>query len=364
MKETALGPRGQIDWGHAESLAFASLLMEGVSVRLTGQDTERGTFSHRQAVLHDGTTNQNFAPLGHLPGATGAFEIYNSPLSESAVMGFEYGFSVAAPDALVLWEAQFGDFVNVAQTVIDQFLAADRAKWGQDSGLVLLLPHGYEGQGPEHSSARLERFLQLCAEGNLRVAYPSTPGQYFHILRRQALCEQRRPLVLMQPKSLLRLPEAASALDELASSRFQPVLDDPGAKPDDVRRLVFCTGKIYYDLATQQQSENVALVRIEQLYPWPHERIAAIVDRYPNTTHVVWAQEEPKNMGAWEYTAPRLRAAVGTTMPIRYIGRPERASPAEGHMSSHQEQQAAIVSEVLVVEMSAGDRRSPARAEA
>jgi 2-oxoglutarate dehydrogenase E1 component len=196
------------------------------------------------------------------------------------------------------------------------------------------------------------------------VAYPSTPGQYFHILRRQALCEQRRPLVLMQPKSLLRLPEAASALDELASSRFQPVLDDPGAKPDDVRRLVFCTGKIYYDLATQPQSENVALVRIEQLYPWPHERIAAIVDRYPNTTHVVWAQEEPKNMGAWAYTAPRLRAAVGTTMPIRYIGRPERASPAEGHMSSHQEQQAAIVSEVLVVEQSAGDRRSPARAEA
>jgi 2-oxoglutarate dehydrogenase E1 component len=232
MKDTALGRRGQIDWGHAESLAFASLLMEGVSVRLTGQDTERGTFSHRQAVLHDARTNQQFVPLGNLPGATGALEIYNSPLSEAAVMGFEYGFSVAAPDALVLWEAQFGDFVNVAQTIVDQFLAADRAKWGQDSGLVLLLPHGYEGQGPEHSSARLERFLQLCAEGNLRVAYPSTPGQYFHILRRQALCDVRRPLVLMQPKSLLRLPEAASALDELSGARFQPVLDDPAALPD------------------------------------------------------------------------------------------------------------------------------------
>jgi 2-oxoglutarate dehydrogenase E1 component len=364
MKDTALGPRGQIDWGHAESLAFAALLMDGVSVRLTGQDTERGTFSHRQAVLHDGSTNQRYTPLAHLPGATGAFEIYNSPLSETAVMGFEYGFSVAAADALTLWEAQFGDFVNVAQTIIDQFLAADRAKWGQDSGLVLLLPHGYEGQGPEHSSARLERFLQLCAEGNLRVAYPSTPAQYFHVLRRQALCETRRPLVLMQPKSLLRLPEAASALDELATSRFQPVLDDPAAEPDEVRRLVFCAGKLYYDLAMRERSPQVALVRVEQLSPWPHERIAAIVDRYPNTTHVVWAQEEPKNMGAWTYAAPRLRAAVGTTMPIRYIGRPERASPAEGYMSSHQAQQAEIIAEVLAAEQPAGERRRPARAEA
>ena len=363
-KETALGPRGQIDWGHAESLAFASLLMDGVSVRITGQDTERGTFSHRQAVLHDASTNQRFVPLGNLPGATGAFEIYNSPLSESAVMGFDYGFSVAAPDALVLWEAQFGDFVNVAQTVIDQFLAADRAKWGQDSGLVLLLPHGYEGQGPEHSSARLERFLQLCAEGNLRVAYPSTPGQYFHILRRQALCDVRRPLVLMQPKSLLRLPEAASSLDELTRSRFQMVLDDPAADPGEVRRLVFCTGKIYYDLAMQQRPPHTALVRIEQLYPWPHEAIAAIVDRYSAATHVVWAQEEPKNMGAWAFVAPRLRAAVGTAMAIRYVGRPERASPAEGYMSSHQAQQAAIVGEALGVDQGAGERRKPAGAEA
>jgi 2-oxoglutarate dehydrogenase E1 component len=364
MKDTALGQRGQIDWGHAESLAFASLLMDGISVRLTGQDAERGTFSHRQAVLHDAATNQRFTPLGHLPGATGAFEIYNSPLSETAVMGFEYGYSVAAADTIVLWEAQFGDFVNVAQTVIDQFLVADRAKWGQDSGLVLLLPHGYEGQGPEHSSARLERFMQLSAEGNLRVAYPSTPAQYFHALRRQALCETRRPLVLMQPKSLLRLPEAASALSDLSSMRFQPVIDDSTAQPDEVRRLVFCTGKIYYDLAMQERSPQVALVRVEELYPWPHEQIAAIVDRYSGATHVIWAQEEPKNMGGWSYAAPRLRAAVGTTMPIRYIGRPERASPAEGYMSSHQAQQASIVAEALDAEQVSGDRRKPARAEA
>jgi 2-oxoglutarate dehydrogenase E1 component len=364
MKDTALGQRGQIDWGHAESLAFGSLLMEGISVRLSGQDAERGTFSHRQAVLHDASTNQRYTPLAHLPGATGAFEIYNSPLSETAVMGFEYGFSVAAADALTLWEAQFGDFVNVAQTIIDQFLAADRAKWGQDSGLVLLLPHGYEGQGPEHSSARLERFLQLCAEGNLRVAYPSTPAQYFHALRRQALCETRRPLVLMQPKSLLRLPEAASALGDLTDARFQPVIDDAGARPEEVRRLVFCTGKVYYDLAMQERAPQVALVRIEELYPWPHEQIAAIIDRYANATHVVWAQEEPKNMGAWTYAAPRLRAAVGTAMPIRYVGRPERASPAEGYMSSHQSQQSAIVAEALDAEQAAGERRKPARAEA
>ncbi|HUF29542.1 MAG TPA: 2-oxoglutarate dehydrogenase E1 component [Gemmatimonadaceae bacterium] len=365
MKDTALGPRGQIDWGHAESLAFASLLMEGASVRFSGQDSERGTFSHRQAVLHDASTNQRYTPLANLPGATGAFEIYNSPLSETAVMGFEYGFSVAAPDTLVLWEAQFGDFVNVAQTVIDQFLAADRAKWGQDSGVVLLLPHGHEGQGPEHSSARLERFLQLCAESNLRVAYCSTPAQYFHVLRRQAICPVRRPLVLMQPKSLLRLPEAASSLDDLSTGRFEPVIDDAVASPDEVSRLVFCSGKIFYDLATQERSPQVALIRIEELYPWPHESIAAVVDRYPNATTVIWAQEEPKNMGAWTFAAPRLRAAVGTTMPIRYIGRPERASPAEGHTSSHQSRQAAIVSEALRVDDGAGARqKTAARAEA
>jgi 2-oxoglutarate dehydrogenase E1 component len=256
---------------------------------------------------------------------------------------------VAAADTLTLWEAQFGDFVNVAQPIIDQFIAADRAKWGQESGVVLLLPHGYEGQGPEHSSARLERFLQLCAEGNMIVAYPSTPAQYFHILRRQAKLDERRPLVLMQPKSLLRLPQAASALADLAAGRFRPVIDDPAAAEhrDAVQRLVFCTGKIYYDLALKPHGEHVALVRVEELYPWPHEEVARTVDLYPNVEEVVWAQEEPRNMGAWTYVAPRLRVSTGTVLPVRYIGRPERASPAEGYKASHDEEQARIVDEVL-----------------
>jgi 2-oxoglutarate dehydrogenase E1 component len=353
---------GGIDWGHAEALAFASLLTEGVSVRITGQDVQRGTFSHRQAVLHDVATGKKYTPLANLPQSKGVFEIYNSPLSETAVMGFEYGFSTAALDELVLWEAQFGDFANVAQTIIDQFISADRAKWGQDSGLVLLLPHGYEGQGPEHSSARLERFLQLCAEGNMVVAYPSTPGQYFHMLRRQGRTKNKRPLVLMQPKSLLRLPEAASRIEELSGGAFRPVMDDPGAKSrDGVRRLVFCTGKIYYDLiaarAEREKSagangNGVAIARVEELYPWPHEAVAAVVDQYPNIEEVVWVQEEPKNMGAWTYVSPRLRASTGNQLTVRYVGRPERASPAEGYHAAHVQEQARIVNEVLTLPQS------------
>ncbi|HJR64453.1 MAG TPA: 2-oxoglutarate dehydrogenase E1 component [Gemmatimonadaceae bacterium] len=348
-RRTAFGEGGGIDWGHAEALAWASLLVEGISVRVTGQDVERGTFSHRQAVLHDYETGRRHVPLQHVQGASGAFEIYNSPLSETAVLGFEYGYSVAAPDALVLWEAQFGDFVNVAQPIIDQYIASDRSKWGQNSGIVLLLPHGYEGQGPEHSSARLERFLQLCAEGNMRVAYPSLPAQYFHILRRQAKDADRRPLILMQPKSLLRLPQASSRLADLSSGSFQPVLDDPAAsaQPDEARRLVFCTGKLFYDLALQQHGPQVALVRVEELYPWPHDAVARVLDLYTKVEEVVWAQEEPRNMGAWSFVAPRLRAAVGNAMPIRYLGRPERASPAEGFKSSHDAEQARIIAEVL-----------------
>ncbi|HXY30022.1 MAG TPA: 2-oxoglutarate dehydrogenase E1 component [Gemmatimonadaceae bacterium] len=350
-RRPALGEKGEIDWGHAEALAWASLLMQGISVRISGQDAERGTFSHRQAVLHDYENGDTFTPLQRLPGATGVFEIYNSPLSEVAVLGFEYGYSVAAPDSLVLWEAQFGDFANVAQPIIDQFIAPDRAKWGQDSAVVLLLPHGYEGQGPEHSSARLERFLQLCAEDNLRVAYPSSPAQYFHILRRQAMLAERRPLVLMQPKSLLRLPAAASRLSDLVSGRFHPVLDDPAAPTprDNIRRVVFCTGKIYYDLSSRERTTPVALVRVEELYPWPHQEIARVLDLYPGVEEVVWAQEEPRNMGAWSFVSPRLRGAVGNAMPIRYVGRPERASPAEGYASTHAEQQARIVTEALTV---------------
>ena len=351
---------GGIDWGHAEALAFASLLMQGVSIRLSGQDAERGTFSHRQAVLHDVETGQTYTPLADLPQATGDFEIFNSPLSETAVMGFEYGFSTAAPQDLVLWEAQFGDFANVAQPIVDQFLSADRAKWGQGSGLVLLLPHGYEGQGPEHSSARLERYLQLCAENNMIVGYPSTPAQYFHVVRRQALRRDKRPLVLMQPKSLLRLPAAASKLEDLANGSFRPVIEDPSASEhrDEVRRLVFCTGKLYYDLVAEEHPAQVAIVRIEELYPWPQE-LAELVDRYPNVDEVVWAQEEPRNMGAWTYVSPRLRADIGTIVTLRYVGRPERASPAEGYHNDHVVEQARIVKEALTPSP-AGKRRAGA----
>ncbi|MDQ6830059.1 MAG: 2-oxoglutarate dehydrogenase E1 component, partial [Gemmatimonadota bacterium] len=348
-RRAAMGASGPIDWGHAESLALASLVAEGISVRMSGQDIERGTFSHRQVVLHDHENGATYTPLQHVPSATGTFEIYNSPLSETAVLGFEYGYSVAATDTLTVWEAQFGDFVNVAQPIIDQFIAADRAKWGQNSGVVLLLPHGYEGQGPEHSSARLERFLQLCAEGNLRVAYPSTPAQYFHILRRQAKGTERRPLILMQPKSLLRLERAAVKLNDLASGGFLPVIDDPSSsgRRERVRRIAFCTGKIYYDLISAEQTAHAAIVRVEELYPWPHDAIRALLEQYPAVEEVVWAQEEPRNMGAWTFVAPRLRGAIGNMMPLRYVGRPERASPAEGYMQSHQEQQMRIVADVL-----------------
>ena len=353
-RRPALAAEGGVDWGHAEALAWASLLVSGTAVRISGQDAERGTFSHRQAVLHDHESGKTYTPLQHLAEDAAPFEIYNSPLSEVAVLAFEYGYSVASRNTLVLWEAQFGDFANVAQPIIDQFISSDGAKWGQDSGVVMLLPHGYEGQGPEHSSARLERFLQMCAENNMRVAYPSTPAQYFHILRRQALGAQRRPLVLMQPKSLLRLPLAASHLSDLVSGTFKPVIDDPIASqnPANVRRLVLCTGKIYYDLlasaeANEGSTEHVAIVRLDELYPWPHEALAQILDRYADIDEVVWTQEEPRNMGAWSFVSPRLRGAVGNAMTIRYIGRPERASPAEGYAAPHAEQQARLVAETL-----------------
>ncbi|MGQ0639833.1 MAG: 2-oxoglutarate dehydrogenase E1 component [Gemmatimonadaceae bacterium] len=349
-RREALGEGGGIDWGHAEALAFASILADGTHVRFTGQDSERGTFSHRHAVLHDTENGATYIPLQHLPNAVGTFEIYNSPLSEISVLGFEYGYSTADVKALVLWEAQFGDFVNAAQPVIDQFIAADRAKWGQDSSVVLLLPHGYEGQGPEHSSARLERFLQLCAEGNLRVAYPTTPAQYFHVLRRQAKLPNKRPLVLMQPKSMLRLAQAAARLEQLANGRFECVIDDPVVqRREEISRLVLCTGKIYYELAAPERPNHVAVVRVEELYPWPHEEVSAAVDRYANVSEIVWAQEEPKNTGAWTYVAPRLRAAVGNALPIRYVGRPERASPAEGFANLHQVEQARIVADAFAM---------------
>ncbi|GJG87130.1 2-oxoglutarate dehydrogenase E1 component [Gemmatimonadetes bacterium T265] len=372
-RAAALGEKGGIEWGQAEQLAFASLVTEGVSVRLTGQDAERGTFGHRNAVLHDPRDGRTYTPLANLRGRRGAFEVYNSPLTETAVMAFDYGFSVAAPDALTLWEGQYGDFVNVAQTIIDQFLVADRAKWGQDSGLVLLLPHGYEGGGPEHSSARLERFLQLAAEDNMTVAYPGTPAQYFHVLRAQARRAPRRPLVLMQPKSLLRLPAAASRLAELSEGAWQPVVDRgalDGRDARSVRRVVLCTAKTFYDLTQQDVPSAVAVVRVDQLYPFPADELRAVLARYAGAREVVWAQEEPQNMGAWAFVAPRLTGLLGTAAGgtrLRYTGRPERASPAEGYESAHKAEQARIVAEALAVPDDAVDGEattSPVEVEA
>jgi 2-oxoglutarate dehydrogenase E1 component len=341
-----------LDWGHAETLAFGSLVREGIPVRLTGQDAERGTFSHRHAVLHDAETGKKFVPLDTLSSAR--FETYNSPLTETAVIGFEYGYSVAADTDAVLWEAQFGDFVNVAQVMIDQFISSGLTKWGQYSRLSLLLPHGHEGQGPEHSSARLERFLQLCAENNMRVTYPTTPAQYFHMLRRQALRRPERPMIVMTPKSLLRHPMATSTVSELTKGGFRHVIADPSVEDTAaVTRLVLCTGKIYYDIQShilRKEADQVAIGRIELLYPFPAPAIAALLELYPNVTEVVWAQEEPRNMGALTFIGPRLRTAVPRKVQLSYAARPERASPAEGKTSGHTESQNAIVIDALGVE--------------
>jgi 2-oxoglutarate dehydrogenase E1 component len=342
--------QGGIDWGQGESLAFASLLVEGIPVRLTGQDTERGTFSHRHDVLHDVETGETFTPIQHLEEAQASFELYNSPLSEAAAMGFEYGYSVAAPEALVLWEAQFGDFVNNAQGIIDQFIVAGLSKWGQTSRLTLLLPHGYEGNGPEHSSARLERFLQLAAQENIRIANPTTAAQYFHLVRRQALDPAARPLVVMTPKGLLRLKQASSTLDDLAEGAFQPVLDDAVADKEQVRRLVLCSGKVYYDLAGHELRESathVAIARIEQLYPFPVEEKAALVASYPHLAEVVWAQEEPQNMGPWRAIRHRLEENLPEGVGLRYVGRSWRASPSEGYPTAHLREQDRIIREAL-----------------
>ena len=338
---------GGIDWGQAESLAFASLLVEGIPIRLTGQDTERGTFSHRHAVLHDVNTGETYAPLQHLTDAASSMEIYNSPLSEYACLGFEYGYSVAAPEALVLWEAQFGDFVNGAQIVIDQFIVAGMAKWRETTRLTLLLPHGYEGNGPEHSSARLERFLQLAAQENIRVANPSTSAQYFHLVRHQALDPVGRPLVVMTPKGLLRLKQASSRLADLSEGHFAPVLDDPNAARDEVIRLVVCSGKVYYDVVGHEQragAGHVAVARLEQLYPFPVEAYARLVGSYPALQEVVWVQEEPQNMGAWRTIRHRLEAPG---KPLRFVGRPWRASPSEGYPTAHLVEQDRIVREAF-----------------
>lgn len=341
-----------VDWAFAELLAFASVAKEGHHVRLSGQDCRRGTFSSRHAVLRDFNTGAALHLLNQVGDGQQPVEVINSPLSEQGVLGFEFGYSVADPDALILWEAQFGDFVNGAQIIIDQFLVASEAKWKQCSNLVLLLPHGYEGQGPEHSSARPERFLQLCGNLNIQVAIPTTPSQYFHILRRQAVREFRKPLILMTPKSLLRHPKVQSPLVNFAKSAFDEVLDDETIRDHkNCERLVVCTGKIYYDLIEAREKANlpneIPVVRCEQLYPFPSKNLRKVLGSYPNLKEVLWAQEEPINMGAWNFVRPRLRDIVKVSKGVTYVGRGGAGTTAEGSQKAHQKEQLRIVQEAL-----------------
>ncbi len=362
-----------MDWGAAEAIAFGSLLVDGFRVRLSGQDSGRGTFSHRHAVVHDYVTGEGYTPLNalakpaqsspvadpvvidnaltqqiHEPVADVDFQVYDSLLSEYGVLGFEYGYAVADPGALVAWEAQFGDFMNGAQIIIDQFISSAEEKWGQHSGLVLLLPHGYEGQGPEHSSARLERFLTLCAEGNMQVIYPTTPAQYFHALRRQMKNNPRKPLIVTTPKSLLRHPMAVSRIEDLTNGRFEPVLHDI-ATSDEVKRVIITSGKVYYDLKTARDKANakVAILRLEQYYPFPQPILAEALKGYPNATEVVWVQEEPRNMGAWPFLREHLESVLSANQKLMYVGRPKAAAPATGSHHRHEDQQKALVEKAL-----------------
>ena len=341
--------RGAVDWAFAESLAFGSLLLEDTPVRLSGQDSRRGTFSQRHAVLIDQHTGQPWIPLNNLAPDQAQFCVYDSLLSEAAVLGFDYGYSLDEPMMLIMWEAQFGDFANGAQVIIDQFIASAESKWGRGSGLVMLLPHGYEGQGPEHSSARLERYLQLCAEDNIQVVVPSTPAQYFHLLRRQVRRNFRMPLIVMTPKSLLRRKEAVSPVEQLVVGQYHDVLDDP-ASPDRARRMVLCSGKVYYDLVAKRaevgQEREVAIVRLEQLYPWPAAELKRVLDRYPAVREWVWVQEESQNMGAWSFVAPRLAELVGS--PFQYVGRDASASPATGSKLVHDREQSELVEAAVI----------------
>jgi multifunctional 2-oxoglutarate metabolism enzyme len=350
-RRNVIHERGLVDWGMAEALAFASLVTAGVPVRFSGQDTERGTFSHRHAVWHDVATGAAYVPLQHLEGARASFEIANSPLSEYACMGFEYGYSTAIPQALVIWEAQYGDFFNGAQIIVDQFISAGQAKWGQLSRLTLLLPHGYEGGGPEHSSARLERFLQLSGENNLQVGYPSTSANYYHLLRMQAANGSPVPLVLMSPKSLLRHEPSYGSIDALARGSFMPLIDDPNVKDKSkVERVILCSGKVYYDLigsARYASLAKTAIVRIELLAPLPHEEIRAAIASYPNIKTLLWVQEEPKNMGARAYVRRRLLERLNRSLDIEYVGRPYRASPSEGYAGQHAVEQERIIAAAL-----------------
>ncbi len=354
-----------IDWSAAEDLAFASILADGTSIRLTGEDVERGTFSHRHAVLHDVNTGAVHVPLQSLPQAKAAFEVHNSPLSENGALGFEYGYSVQAPSRLVIWEAQYGDFINGAQVIIDEFITSARVKWGQHPSLVLLLPHAHEGQGPDHASARPERFLQLAADVNIRLANCTTAAQYFHLLRRQAalLLTDPLPLIVLTPKSLLRHPMVASTPRELAEGRFRMVIDDEEARgrPDEIARVILCTGKVYVDLAGSDKrasARDLAIGRVEQLYPVPVQNLRTMLDGYPSAGEIVWVQEEPENMGAWEFIRPYLiDAAAGRR--VRLIARPRSASPAEGSAARHARQQQALIDAALAPSSPSSGRPQP-----
>jgi len=340
--------RREFDWAAAELLAFGTLLLEGTPVRLSGQDSARGTFSHRHAVWHDMNSQEPYIPLNHLAPGQPKFGAYNSMLSEAAVLGFEYGYSLSDPMKLVIWEAQFGDFANGAQVIIDQFVVSSESKWQRTSGLVMLLPHGYEGQGPEHSNAYLERYLAACAEDNIQVCNLTTPAQYFHALRRQMKLSFRRPLIIMSPKSLLRHPSCISSVEELMAGGFHEIIDDPHP-PAKARRLVLCTGKVYYDLREQRKADGVddaALVRIEQLYPFNGNAMDRIQERYRDIEQVIWAQEEPQNRGAWTFMFPRLLDRF-LNVPVRYVGRAASASPATGSLRIHKEEQEEIVKQAL-----------------
>jgi 2-oxoglutarate dehydrogenase E1 component len=348
------GDKG-IDWGMGEALAFGSLLLEGMPVRLSGQDSSRGTFSHRHAVLVDQDSGEEYAPLDHISDSQARFEVYDSLLSEAAVLGFEYGYSLADPSSLVLWEAQFGDFVNGAQVIIDQFITSAHVKWGRMSGLVMLLPHGYEGQGPEHSSARIERFLQTCAEDSMQVVNCTSSSQFFHVLRRQMRRSYRAPLIIFTPKSLLRHPKAASPVEEFTTGHFREVIDDPiaAARPDDVRRVIACNGKVYYDLVEERakrfagHEHEIAVVRVEELYPWPEAKLSEIIGRYALAERRIWCQEEPRNMGAWSFVRDRLQSIIGEKNRLSYVGRSESASPAVGSPRIHRAQLQAFLDDAL-----------------
>jgi 2-oxoglutarate dehydrogenase E1 component len=341
-----------LDWGFAETLAYASLLLEGYPVRISGEDVRRGTFSHRHAYIFDQQTNKPYVPLAHLSDQQAPIWVYNSILSEEAVMGFEVGYAAAAPDNLVIWEAQYGDFANGAQVVVDQFLSSGEQKWGQKSGLVLFLPHAHEGDGPEHTSARLERYLQLCAQNNMTVVMPTTPAQAFHMLRRHMLRKMRKPLIVMTPKGMLRSPLAVSSFDDLANGSFQLVIDetDSDIKKEQVPTVILCSGKVYYNLVSKRREEkmtNTAIIRVEQLYPFPDQELIQILKQYKNATNIIWVQEEPKNQGSWYVLQDDLRGLLTSKQNLAYIGRPAMASPAVGYSSMHAVQQKELIAQAL-----------------